>query len=135
MKTAITLATGTLLLAAGPALAQDAPEALDPAHMDSPEAQAESPPMEDDSTTDTAAPSFTDAEIAAFVEAATAIRAMPDDGSVDDATRQAEAEAIVAGHGLDVDTYSAIGTAAQTDPAVAARVQAAIEAQETSEDS
>lgn len=126
MKTLITLAAGAMLPFAGSALAQDIPEPanpLDPAHMDE-GAEAELP-----------AAQFTDAQITGFVEAAMAIRAMQDDASMDDETRRAEAEAIVAQNGLDPDTYSAIGVAAQSDPAVAQRVQLAIAARDNSGDS
>lgn len=126
MKTLIALAVGALLPLGGSALAQEIAEPanpLDPAHMDK-EAEAETP-----------AAQFTDAQIAGFVEAAMAIRTMRDDTSMDDETRHAEALAIVAQNGLDPDTYSAIGVAAQSDPAVAQRVQLAIAARDDSGDS
>lgn len=120
MNTAITLATGALLLSAASASAQDVPHPLDPAHMDAPQAEAGGAAPE------AAAQDFTDEEIAGFVEAATAIREMRDDATLDGDARQAQAETIVARHGLDPQTYNAIGVAAQSDPAVAQRVRLAL---------
>ena len=82
--------------------------------------------------TDTAEPAvkanFSDEEIAAFVGATVAIRGMGDNEALADDARQSQAEAILTEHGIDPETYNAIGVAAQSDPIVAQRVQLAISA-------
>lgn len=125
MKIAITLIPGALLFATG-ALAQDVPDNPDPAHAEPQQVDSADIPPADDAPADPAVHEFSDDEIASFVAAATAIRRLQEDPALDDAARRAEAEAIVAQHGLDRDTYNAIGVAAQSDPAVAQRVQLAI---------
>ncbi|MWV26723.1 DUF4168 domain-containing protein [Aurantiacibacter rhizosphaerae] len=140
MKTLKTITAGALLLTAVGVSAQDAASELDPAHMDAettqPEAgQPEAGQPEAAMPADAAQPAapapaaqdnFSDEQITAFVEAAMEIRGMGKDESVDDAARQAKAEAILTEHGIDPATYNAIGVAAQTDPAVAERIQLAI---------
>ncbi len=115
MKTLNTFAFGALLLSAGAVSAQDANSALDPAQMDEPTAEATAP------AADAAASAhFSDEQIDAFVGAAIDIRALAPEA------RQEQAGAILAEHGLDPDTYNAIGAAAQSDEDVAERVQLAI---------
>lgn len=138
MITVTTLASGALLFALTGQSTQDTPDPLDPAHMEAPEQAPEEQPdpvpepeEEEDGMTDEVVTDFTDAEITAFASAAMEIRAMQEDTVQDEAARdetvmRAEAEAIVARHGLDPDTYNAIGNAAQRDPAVATRVQEAV---------
>ncbi len=139
MKTLKTLASGALLLAAAGVSAQDVPDTLDPAHMDTEASPAEgtmpaqdAAPAETDTMTDTAEPAvkanFSDEEIAAFVGATVAIRGMGDNETLADDARQSQAEAILTEHGIDPETYNAIGVAAQSDPIVAQRVQLAISA-------
>ena len=57
-----------------------------------------------------------------------AIRGMGDNEALADDARQSQAEAILTEHGIDPETYNAIGVAAQSDPIVAQRVQLAISA-------
>ena len=148
MKTLKTLASGALLLAAASASAQDAPDALDPAHMDAQTPDAQEAMPAEPTTTDPAEPTtgpttadtavetnFTDAQITGFVGAAMKIREIDPEGTMDDATKQTQAESIVAEHGLDPATYNAISVAAQSDPAVAERVQLAIAAIDENGDS
>ena len=118
------LAAGALALASSPVLAQDAADPLDPAHM------------EDEATdttedTDLSTPAdpmreFTDAEIESFAAATTELRELDPDGAMDASERQAQAGAIVEGHGLTPEAYNAIGTAAQADPEIAERVREAM---------
>lgn len=117
MITVTTLASGALLFGLAGQSVQDAPDPLDPAGME----QTAPDPAPDTVTQD-----FTDDEIDAFVASGLAIRALREDGAQDQDAVQAEAEAIIAANGLDRATYQAIGTAAQEDPVLAARVQRAI---------
>ncbi len=117
MITVTTLATGALLFTFAGQSVQDEPNPLDPAGMEQ---------AAPDASPDAATEEFTDDEIDAFVASGLAIRALREDGAQDEDAVQAEAEAIIAANGLDRETYNAIGTAAQEDPALAARVQQAI---------
>ncbi len=134
MNTLKTLASGALLLAAVSVSAQDAPDEIDPAHMDTPQAEEAIPAGEAEvAKADIAADAavetdFTDEQITAFVGAAMEIRGLDPERTLEGAQRQAQAEGIVAEHGLDPETYNAIGVAAQSDPEVAQRVQLAIAA-------
>lgn len=125
MITVTTLASGALLFGLAGQSAHDDPDPLDPAGMEQ---------VASDPAPDTATEEFTDDEIDAFVASGLAIRALRQDGAQDRDAVQAEAEAIIAANGLDRATYRAIGTAAQEDPALAARVQRAIgEARQSAE--
>jgi len=73
-------------------------------------------------------PSFTDEQITGFASAAMQMRELNSDTQLDETARRAQAELIIADEGLDPETYSAIGEAAGRDPAIAVRVQQAIEA-------
>lgn len=75
-----------------------------------------------------AATTYSDTEVQAFATAALRLRALGSDENLDDAARQAAAEAIIMEEGLDMQTFSAMQSAAQTDPALASRIQMAIEA-------
>ncbi len=72
-------------------------------------------------------PSFTDDQIAGFARAAMQMRDLNADAAMDETARRAQAEMIIAAEGLDPQTYSAIGAAAAGDPAIAMRIQQAIE--------
>lgn len=128
MKTVLTLASGALLLAAGSAFAQDAP-APAPTEASPPAQTLDLPPAEE------AGAEFTDSQIEGFAAAVLDIRALNADETLDEAAVRAQAETIVAEHGLDAETYNEIGTAAQSDPAVARRIQVAIAAMQESGDS
>lgn len=141
MITATTLASGALLFAVA-ASAQDAPEALDPAHMETQETATETATQVPGDTgaaqeiaPEAAGQDYTDAEIASFAAAAMAIRELQGDETLDDTAMRSQAEAIVAENGLDAQTYNAIGTAAQSDPEVAQRVQLALAQMQDNSDS
>ncbi len=121
MKTTLTIAGAGLLLTVGSAAAQDIP-ATPPAQSPAPVQTAPVPPSEAPGT----AREFSDTEIASFAAAALQIRALRNDQSLDEAARRAQAQTIVTSEGLDPRTYTAIGQAAQADPAIAQRVQLAI---------
>jgi hypothetical protein len=130
-----TIASAALLLAGTSAAAQDVPEPAAPSVPQSIQQQEVPPgdgidpahgPAQASPIPQTA---FTDAQVAGFAAAAMEMRAIRADTSLDDAARRARAEALVAEHGLDRESYQAIGTAAQQDPALANRIQQAIEAQ------
>ncbi|RJY09326.1 DUF4168 domain-containing protein [Aurantiacibacter aquimixticola] len=130
MKRIFALATAGTLLLATAATAQDMQEGP-PAPNSIPPAQTE--PMEPRDIPPSMAPpavsaEFTDEQIAAFANAALQMRDLNADGALSDEERQTQAEAIVADAGLDTATYTAIGRAAQSDPAVAQRIQMAISA-------
>lgn len=127
------LAGSSLLLLAAPTLAQDG-SVLPPAGPTVPEAATEAtlntpePGLEAGVTVaaDPSAEAFTDAQITGFLQAMTAIQALPGD----DAAKQAQAVQIVTDAGIDAATYNAIGQAMQTDPALADRVRLALAAQQ-----
>lgn len=134
MKLLLTSLAGTATLCAGGfALAQDIPEAIAPPgpmpvlkqDMPPPDTAPPADPAHDASPIPHAA--FTDTQVAAFAAAAVAMRAVRADTSLDDAGKRAQAEVIVMENGLDPETYQAIGNAAQEDPALASRIQQAIE--------
>lgn len=126
MKSLLTLSGAALLFAGGSVQAQDVP-ASPPAQVPEPMETAPVPPSQPATTPD-AMPSFTDEQIAAFAAAGVQMRALRADETLDDASREARARAIVAEAGLDEATYRAIGRAAQADPAIAMRVQEAVNA-------
>ena len=64
---------------------------------------------------------FTDTQVKSFAAAVVEIQTL----SGDEAAKQQQAAQIVANSGLDAETFNAIGTAMQTDPALAQRVQLA----------
>lgn len=133
MKSLTTLAGSAFLFASGTALAQDVPETNAPPApgpvltQDMPPADTTPPvdPAHDASPIPQAA--FTDAQVAGFAAAALAMREVRADTSLDAAGKRAQAEAIVTENGLDTQTYQAIGNAAQEDPALAIRIQQAID--------
>ena len=118
MKLATTISAAAGVFFASQAAAQDVPETV-PA--DPPETVED---MSDNDPVPEVQRAFTDAEVAAYVAAAMRIRTLRDDPAMDDAARMAAAETIVGEEGLDAQTYTAIGRAAQTDPALAQRIQA-----------
>lgn len=139
MRYVITLASGALLLIATQATAQ-APAV--PAQPPSPADTATEPPADTatdaanegfdvgpaapETATDAAAStSFTDDQVSAFAQAASAIQALP---GADSPEKQQQARDIVAAHGITAETYNAIGTAMRSDEALAARVQLAWQA-------
>lgn len=123
MKNLITLAGGSLLLLATGALAQD------PAQPEAGGQHTGGHPATDVATPATAEPgagtTFTDDQVEAFARSAAAIRALP---GADGPEKQQQARDIVAAHGITAQTYNAIGTAMQSDTALAARVQIALQA-------
>ncbi|QZH75860.1 MAG: DUF4168 domain-containing protein [Erythrobacter sp.] len=150
MKFLTTIAGTAFFLAGSTALAQDVPETAAPPVPEPIQTQdippAATPPSTPIQTQDVppdqpadpahstteASPipqtAFTDTQVAAFAAAALAMREVRADATLDDAGKRAQAEAIVAENGLDPATYQAIGTSAQQDPALAARIQQAIDA-------
>lgn len=136
MKTLTTLAGAGLLLASGTAMAQDTPAPGPPPvpqpmqTQDIPPSGQPDPPQDANEASPIPQTAFTNAQIAAFAAAAMAMRQVRADETLDDAARRAQAEAVVAENGLDPTTYQAIGTAAQEDPALASRIQMAIDAME-----
>jgi len=143
MKPLITLAGAGLMLAATSAFAQDArdpimpdmgPSHTEPMPMPEPMQTQEVPPAEtpppaprSNSESGMEMASFTDEQIAAFARAAVQMRELNSNADMDDLARRTEAEMIIAREGLDPQTYSAIGAAASNDPAIAQRVQVAVE--------
>lgn len=136
MKILHTLCAGSALIFATGAVAQTTePEADTQEPMTSQEMPADTmtgDPMTDDSMTDDAMPgdtmtgeadatTFTDAEVNSFAEAVLKIQALEGEA----AGNQAEAAQIVADAGIDLETYTAIGTAMQTDTELAERVRVA----------
>ncbi|MES2700392.1 MAG: DUF4168 domain-containing protein [Pseudomonadota bacterium] len=131
------LAGGSLLLLAAPTFAQDATESiLPPADVAGTEVTAGASVEEafdaevtaDASATLTPdAPVFTDQQVSGFVQAMTAIQALPGD----DAAKQAQAVEIVAEAGIDAATYNAIGETMQTDSTLADRVRVALAAKQS----
>ena len=113
MKTFAMLGAAGSLLLAGAAMAQELP------------AQAEAAV-----TAEPAATTFTDEQIATFVEAAIAMRAAQAEAAADATltaeARQVKALEVLAEAGIEAETYNAIGEAMQADPAVAQRVQLAL---------
>ena len=137
MKLLTTLAGTAFLFASGSALAQDVPETTAPPAPEPMQTQ-DIPPADTTGPVDPAhhaqdaspipQTAFTDTQVTAFAAAALAMREVRADATLDDAGKQAQAEAIVAQNGLEPATYQAIGTAAQEDPALATRIQQAIDA-------
>lgn len=126
MKTAFIIATGPIALFATGAAAQEGPNPLDPAHMDSQET-AEAPEAElPAAPPESAAADFTDTQISSFVAAALAINDLDPDGTLAADEKREQAMAILADEGIDFETYSAIGQAARTNPEVAQRVREAM---------
>ncbi|MBX7481552.1 DUF4168 domain-containing protein [Qipengyuania qiaonensis] len=122
MKTLNILFAGSAMVLASGAAAQAMDEqAADTATMPAQEAPAETAPAEPAMGDQAADATFSDAEVKSFAAAAVEIQALPGD----DATKQQQAAQIVANSGLDAETFNAIGTAMQTDPALAQRVQLA----------
>lgn len=80
-------------------------------------AMPEEPAMDDPAADAT----FSDAEIESFAGAALKIEAL----TGDEATKQQQAAEIVTRSGIDPETFNAIGTAMQTDPALAERARTA----------
>ncbi len=117
MKNLITLAGGSLLLLATGALAQNP---AGPGPGSHPAADVASQAAEPGAET-----TFTDDQVEAFARSAAAIRALP---GADGPEKQQQARDIVAAHGITAQTYNAIGTAMQSDAALAARVQIALQA-------
>ncbi|MXO47683.1 DUF4168 domain-containing protein [Erythrobacter vulgaris] len=123
MKTLSTLLAGSaLILASGAAAQTTAPEAEAMPQMPSQELPDDSavpkePAMNDAASDDT----FSDAEIESFAAAALKIQSL----NGDEAAKQQQAADIVAQSGIDPETFNAIGTAMQTDPALADRVRTA----------
>ncbi|MDE1467301.1 hypothetical protein [Aurantiacibacter sp. D1-12] len=126
MKSLLTLSGAALLFAGGAAQAQDVPPSP-PTQVPEPMETTPIPPSDPALDPDTM-PSFTDGQIAAFAAAAVQMRELRADETLDDAAREARAQAIVTEAGLDEATYRAIGRAAQADPAIAMRVQQAVNA-------
>jgi len=116
MKLAVLAATG-LLLSGATAFAQSAQPAPAPA----PETAAPAPggaPSAD-------ATSFTDEQINDFASAMVQIQGVAEDATIADSDKQTQMVAIVQGTGLDPETFNAIGSAAQSDPALQQRLQLA----------
>lgn len=139
MKLLLTLAGAGIILTSAGAHAQDVqdPASPDAEPMMSPEPvpepvqvqdvpPSEPPPSEMEPVMD--APNFTDEQISGFARAAMQVRDLNADTTLDEETRRTQAEMIIGGEGLNPETYSAIGAAAANDPAIASRVQQAIEA-------
>ncbi|WP_340588531.1 DUF4168 domain-containing protein [Erythrobacter alti] len=135
MKSLIALCgSGTILLATS-VLAQDGPDpaadGAEPMSVPEPIETHEVPPSqvtEPAQPSVTADASFSDGQIDAFSRAALQMRELTADDAMDDLAKRAQAEIIIANEGLDPETYSAIGSAATNDPAVAQRVQLAVQA-------
>lgn len=127
MKTLSTLLAGSaLILASGAAAQTAAPEAEAMPPMPSqelPDAPAvhEESAMNDPASDDT----FSDLEVESFAAAALKIQAL----NGDEAAKQQQAADIIAQSGIDPETFNAIGTAMQTDPALADRIRTAAEMQ------
>ncbi len=129
------LAGGSLLLLAAPTFAQDTAESILPSTAATGATVTAEASVEEafdaevtaDASAEAAAPVFTDQQVSGFVEAMTAIQALPGD----DAAKQAQAVEIVAEAGLDAATYNAIGETMQKDPALADRVRVALAAKQS----
>ena len=146
MKKTVTFLAGTgALLLATSGFAQDipapgteqagsaqAPEAIKV--EDIPPSQAEGPTQTPSTQSPSAespsaeASAFTDGQVMAFASAAMQMRELHADTSLEDADKQARAEAIVSEAGIDAETYSAIGMAARDDAELAQRIQLAVQA-------
>lgn len=146
MKKLTILAGASLLVMSGGVAAQDLQGPTDEgAPMESADAETTADPMADDTmaTAPDAAPSeaapdaaipapndtagmteaqaFTDEEVQSFAAADLQIQGLQGDAN----SSQEQAASIVASSGLDAETFNAIGSAMQTDPELAERVQLA----------
>ncbi|MDF1835359.1 MAG: hypothetical protein P1U62_10850 [Alteraurantiacibacter sp. bin_em_oilr2.035] len=141
MKKTVTFLAGTgALLLATSGFAQDIPapgtEQAGSAQVpeaiqveDIPPSQAEGPTQTPSTQSPSAeASAFTDGQVMAFASAAMQMRELHADTSLEDADKQARAEAIVSEAGIDAETYSAIGMAARDDAELAQRIQLAVQA-------
>ncbi len=125
MRNMITAAAAALAFATAPAaFAQDAAEA--PAGGDA-EAGAmageAAPPA-------SAAQTFTDADIANFAKVIGQIQKIRDDVTLDEQAKQSQMASAVQAAGMDVQTFNAIATQFQTDPALKQRIQEEMAAQQ-----
>ena len=120
MKTLnILLAGSAMVLASGAAAQSMEEQTADPATtMPAQEAPAQDAPASREQSADA---EFTDTQVKSFAAAVVEIQTL----SGDEAAKQQQAAQIVANSGLDAETFNAIGTAMQTDPALAQRVQLA----------
>ena len=120
MKTLnILLAGSAMVLASGAAAQSMADQTADPATTQ--EAPAQDAPASPAMGEQSAHPEFTDTQVKSFAAAVVEIQTL----SGDEVAKQQQAAQIVANSGLDAETFNAIGTAMQTDPALAQRVQLA----------
>lgn len=124
MKFLLPIAGAGIILVSAGANAQHAQGPAEPVQtQDIPPSETQQPPT----GPDTGMPAFTDEQVTGFARAAMQMRELNSDSAMDETARRAQAEMIIAGEGLDPQTYSAIGAAAASDPALAVRVQQAIE--------
>ena len=123
MKTLnILLAGSAMVLASGAAAQSMEEQTADPATtMPAQEAPAQDAPTSPAMGEQSADTEFTDTQVKSFAAAVVEIQPL----SGDEAAKQQQAAQIVANSGLDAETFNAIGTAMQTDPALAQRVQLA----------
>ena len=126
MKTLHILFAGSaMVLASGVAAQSMDPQTADPATPPMQEAPMEpapaTPPVDQAPGDQATASDFSDAEVKSFAAAAIKIENL----SGEEAAKQEQAAQIVANAGIDAETFNAIGTALQTDPELAQRVQLA----------
>lgn len=126
MKTLHILFAGSaMVLASGVAAQSMDPQTSDPATPPMQEAPMEpapaTPPVDQATGDQATASDFSDAEVKSFAAAAIEIQALLGE----EAAKQEQAAQIVANSGIDAETFNAIGTAMQTDPELAQRVQLA----------
>ncbi|UVI39721.1 DUF4168 domain-containing protein [Qipengyuania spongiae] len=131
MKTLHILFAGSaMVLASGVAAQSMDPQTTDPATPPVQEAPMEPAPaapamdqaLSDQAPSDQATASdFSDTEVRSFAAAAIEIQNL----AGEEAAKQEQAAQIVANAGIDAETFNAIGTAMQTDPELAQRVQLA----------
>ena len=118
----ILLAGSAMVLASGAAAQSMEEQTADPATtMPAQEAPAQDAPASPAMGEQSADAEFTDTQVKSFAAAVVEIQTL----SGDEAAKQQQAAQIVANSGLDAETFNAIGTAMQTDPALAQRVQLA----------
>ncbi len=114
MKTLNILFASSAMILASAASAQ----VMDDQSADPATAPAQEAPAMDDSAE---AATFSDTEVKSFATAVVKLQSL----TGDEATKQQQAAQIVADAGIDAETFNAIGTAMQTDPELAQRVQLA----------
>ncbi|MCA0978870.1 DUF4168 domain-containing protein [Qipengyuania flava] len=117
-----TMLAGSALMLASGAIAQTVDEQMDGADAVTPQEEAADPTMADPGSSDPAAEkAFTDAEVSSFAGAMMELQALTGDA----ATKQQQANEIIAQSGIDTETFNAIGSAMQTDEELARRVRLA----------